>query len=223
MTQQSLKGTHFYERTDNSKLAGIIAKSLSELLIPSSVNQPKCHIACDLPSLHGGEPLFEAEVAWTILIGFAIIFPFLVIFVSGWGTTTQNKALDARVLSAVRLSALIVSLPVWRVGSPSLAPQSRCLVWPAPWTLPPLAWPRPPSDSSCPALSLALAGCVQRMPTDRNAPTTQPPPASGYGTIRAMSEATIRQIPDLQALFDPFNQDRFLVTGQHLAAGPDRR
>ncbi len=27
--------------------------------------------------------------------------------------------------------------------------------------------------------------------------------ASGYGTIRAMSEATIRQIPDLQALFDP--------------------
>ena len=40
-----------------------------------------------------------AGVAWAILIGFAIIFPFLVIFVSGWGTTTQNKALDARVLS----------------------------------------------------------------------------------------------------------------------------
>ena len=37
-----------------------------------------------------------------------------------------------------------------------------------------------------------------------------------------MSEATIRQIPDLQALFDLFNQDRFLVTGRHLTAESDR-
>ena len=50
-----------------------------------------------------GKPQTEGQigagVAWAILIGFAIIFLFLVIFVSGWGTTTQNKALDARVLS----------------------------------------------------------------------------------------------------------------------------
>jgi len=38
-----------------------------------------------------------------------------------------------------------------------------------------------------------------------------------------MSEATIRQMPGLQTLFDPFNQDWFLVAGRHLAAGPDRR
>jgi hypothetical protein len=59
MTQQPLKGTNFYEWTDNSKLAGIIAKGLSEFLIPFSVNQPESHIAYDLPALHGGKPLLE--------------------------------------------------------------------------------------------------------------------------------------------------------------------
>lgn len=57
--QQPLESTHFYERTDNSKLTGIIAKGLSEFLIPFSVNQPKSHIAYVLPALSDGRPLAE--------------------------------------------------------------------------------------------------------------------------------------------------------------------
>ena len=43
----------------------------------------------------------KALAAWAILIGFLIIFPVLVISITGWGTTatTQDKELNARVLS----------------------------------------------------------------------------------------------------------------------------
>lgn len=41
----------------------------------------------------------SSGVAWAILIGFAIVFPFVIIFISGWETATPDKTLNARVLS----------------------------------------------------------------------------------------------------------------------------